>query len=48
MLAVQRQIVLRFAGARFGAARERIQAKASARRKVGPTDYRRARDFARR
>jgi type I restriction enzyme M protein len=32
-------IFLRFADARFEAARERIEAKASARRKVGPSDY---------
>lgn len=32
-------IFLRFAGARFEAARKRIEAKASARRKVGPSDY---------
>jgi type I restriction enzyme M protein len=32
-------IFLRFADTRFAAARERIEAKASARRKVGPSDY---------
>jgi type I restriction enzyme M protein len=32
-------IFLRFADARFEAARERIEAKGSARRKVGPSDY---------
>jgi type I restriction enzyme M protein len=32
-------IFLRFADARFTAARERIEAKASARRKIGPSDY---------
>jgi type I restriction enzyme M protein len=32
-------IFLRFADARFESARERIEAKASARRKVGPSDY---------
>ena len=32
-------IFLRFADARFEAARERIEAKASARRKIGPSDY---------
>lgn len=32
-------IFLRFADARFEAARARIEAKASARRKVGPSDY---------
>jgi len=32
-------IFLRFADARFEAAREQIEAKASARRKVGPSDY---------
>lgn len=32
-------IFLRFADARFAAAKERIEAKASARRKIGPSDY---------
>ncbi|MBA3420573.1 MAG: SAM-dependent DNA methyltransferase [Thermoleophilaceae bacterium] len=32
-------IFLRFADARFEAARERVEAKESARRKVGPSDY---------
>jgi len=32
-------IFLRFADARFEAAREVIEAKASARRKIGPSDY---------
>ena len=32
-------IFLRFADARFEAARERVEAKASARRRVGPSDY---------
>ncbi|MDP9333601.1 MAG: type I restriction-modification system subunit M [Actinomycetota bacterium] len=32
-------IFLRFADTRFAAARERIEAKGSARRKVGPSDY---------
>ena len=32
-------IFLRFADARFEAAREAIEAKASARRKIGPSDY---------
>ena len=32
-------IFLRFADARFAAAREEIEAKASARRRVGPSDY---------
>ena len=32
-------IFLRFADARFEAARDRVEAKASARRKVGPSDY---------
>lgn len=32
-------IFLRFADARFAAARERIEAKGSARRRVGPSDY---------
>jgi type I restriction enzyme M protein len=32
-------IFLRFADARFEAARERVEAKASARRSVGPSDY---------
>jgi len=32
-------IFLRFADARFEAARERIEAKGSARRKIGPSDY---------
>ncbi|MGA8745473.1 MAG: class I SAM-dependent DNA methyltransferase [Solirubrobacterales bacterium] len=32
-------IFLRFADARFEAARERIEAKGSARRKIGPTEY---------
>ena len=32
-------IFLRFAEARFEAARERIESKASARRKIGPSDY---------
>lgn len=32
-------IFLRFAGTRFAAAQERIEAKASARRKAAPSDY---------
>lgn len=32
-------IFLRFADAKFGAARERIESKGSARRKIGPSDY---------
>jgi type I restriction enzyme M protein len=36
---VLRLIFLRFADATFAAARDRIEAKASARRRVGPKDY---------
>lgn len=32
-------IFLRFAEARFEATREKIEAKASSRRKIGPSDY---------
>jgi type I restriction enzyme M protein len=32
-------IFLRFADAKFGATRERIESKGSARRKIGPSDY---------
>src|SRR5918998_55012 len=32
-------IFLRFADAKFKAARERVEAKASARRTIGPSDY---------